>query len=199
MSVNVAAGHLLMAPDFAVSVAAVLSATDTRPELLTLEVTEGVFVDDGEPALVVLTDLHQLGVKLALDDFGTGYSSLSYLRRFPIDIVKIDQAYIADLEQDLAGDAIVVAVIDLAHRLGQTVVAEGVETAAQHRELMALGCDASQGYYFARPMAADDLETLMQERDVHGAVHLPALAASGVRAGGSLAVALEPARAPLPR
>ena len=90
-------------------------------------------------------------MKLALDDFGTGYSSLTYLKRFPIDIVKIDQGFVADLEGDPASHAIVYSVIELAHRLGMTVVAEGVETPEQHQQLLELGCDSCQGYYFARP------------------------------------------------
>ena len=105
------------------------------PQLVTLEVTESVFVQDSQRALVVLDELKHIGVKLALDDFGTGYSSLNYLKRFPIDIVKIDQGFVADLEGDPASHAIVFSVIELAHRLGMTVVAEGVETAEQHQQL----------------------------------------------------------------
>jgi EAL domain-containing protein (putative c-di-GMP-specific phosphodiesterase class I) len=165
-----------MSPDYAATVAAVLSHTDTVPKLVTLEVTESVFVQDSERALVVLSELKHLGVRLALDDFGTGYSSLNYLKRFPIDIVKIDQAFIADLAHDPASHAIVRAVVELAHELGMTVVAEGVETVEQHKRLASLGCDSCQGYYFARPMPADDLDTLIQQRVRGETVHLPALA-----------------------
>ena len=175
MSVNVSA-HQLMSPNYVSTVAAALSGTDTDPKLVTLEVTESVFVQDSERALVVLSDLKHLGVKLALDDFGTGYSSLDYLKRFPIDIVKIDQTFVADLERDQASHAIVLAVIELAHMLGMTVVAEGVETAEQHKRLASLGCDSCQGYYFARPMSADDLDTLIQRSVAGETVHLPALA-----------------------
>nr|MDP9337134.1 bifunctional diguanylate cyclase/phosphodiesterase [Actinomycetota bacterium] len=174
MSVNVSA-HQLMSPDYAAGVAAVLARTDTEPELVTLEMTESVFVQDSERALVVLNELKHLGVALALDDFGTGYSSLNYLKRFPIDIVKIDRGFVADMEYDGASQAIVFAVIELAHALGLTVVAEGVETAAQHAQLASLGCDSCQGYYFARPMAAADLDVMMRPR-VGGTVLLPALA-----------------------
>jgi diguanylate cyclase (GGDEF)-like protein len=174
MSVNVSAQQL-MSPDFAASVADVLFGTHTNPELVTLEMTESVFVQDSQRALVVLSDLKRLGVKLALDDFGTGYSSLSYLKRFPIDIVKIDQVFVADMESDRASRAIVFAIIELAHRLGMTVVAEGVETAAQYDQLASFGCDCCQGYYFARPMSADDLDRLMQQPVAGGAVYLPAL------------------------
>ena len=176
VSVNVSA-HQLMSRDFVETVATALSRTSTDPEMVTLEVTESVFVQDSERALVVLNELKHLGVALALDDFGTGYSSLNYLHRFPIDVVKIDQTFIANLGHDPASEAIVLAVIDLAHTLGMSVVAEGVETAAHHRQLNALGCDSCQGYYFARPMSADNLVTLLQEHDAGGTTHLPSLVA----------------------
>jgi diguanylate cyclase (GGDEF)-like protein len=180
MSINVSP-HQLMSPDYPAAVAAVLSNTDTDPQLVTLDVTENVFVQDSERALVVLRALKHLGVQLALDDFGTGYSSLTYLQRFPIDIVKIDQRVVANLERDRASRAIVFAVIELAHTLGMTVIAEGVETADQHQQLASVGCDACQGYYFARPMPADDLATLIQPRVPAGPVHLPALATAANR------------------
>jgi diguanylate cyclase (GGDEF)-like protein len=175
MSVNVSA-HQLMSPNYAPTVATVLSGTDTNPKLVTLEVTESVFVQDSERALVVLGELKQLGVKLALDDFGTGYSSLNYLKRFPIDIVKIDQTFVADMGRDEASHAIVSAVVELAHKLGMTVVAEGVETAEQHHLLASLGCDSCQGYYFARPVSADDLDALVRRRSGGESRHLPAFA-----------------------
>jgi diguanylate cyclase (GGDEF)-like protein len=161
VSVNVSA-HQLMSPGFADTVAAVLEGGSTHPGLLTLEMTESVFVDDGEQALFVLNDLKDIGVKLALDDFGTGYSSLGYLRRFPVDIVKVDREFVANLGHDPASRTIVTAVIQLAHGLGMTVVAEGVETAAQHHELTALSCDSCQGFYFARPMSASSLDRLVK-------------------------------------
>ena len=116
MSVNVSAQQL-MAPDFVATVAEVLAATETPPGLLTLEITEGAFVQDPKRALVVLNDLKELGVLLALDDFGTGYSSLSYLKQFPVDILKIDRTFTADLVHDQASHAIVTKIIELAHML----------------------------------------------------------------------------------
>ncbi len=172
MAVNVSARQL-MSRGFTADVAAVLRATDTDPALLTLEITEGVFIQDSERALVVLRDLKDLGVRLALDDFGTGYSSLTYLQRFAVDIIKIDQTFIADLQADRASYAIVEAVVNLAHNLGMMVVAEGVETAEQHREVLELGCDACQGYYFARPMPAPDIQNLLPQRNGHGIPYLP--------------------------
>jgi diguanylate cyclase (GGDEF)-like protein len=178
ISVNVSV-HQLMSPDYATTVAAVLAKTNTDPRAVTLEVTESVFVQDSERALVVLNELKRIGVKLALDDFGTGYSSLTYLRQFPIDILKIDQTFVADLGDDPASHAIVASVIELAHMLGMTVVAEGVETARQHDRLAVLGCDSCQGYYFARPMSADNLVELTERRDSDRAVLLPNLVTVG--------------------
>jgi EAL domain-containing protein (putative c-di-GMP-specific phosphodiesterase class I) len=139
-------------------------------------VTESVFISDGERALYVLNDLKDIGVKLALDDFGTGYSSLGYLRRFPVDTVKVDREFVANLGHDPASHTIITAVIGLAHGLGMTVVSEGVETAAQHRELTALGCDSCQGFYFARPMSASSLHTLLGRHTGGGKSRLPATA-----------------------
>jgi diguanylate cyclase (GGDEF)-like protein len=163
VSVNVSA-HQLMSAGFADTVAAVLDSESTDPGLLTLEVTESVFVRDGEQALFVLNDLKDIGVKLALDDFGTGYSSLGYLRRFPVDTVKVDREFVSNLGHDPASHTIVTAVIQLAHGLGMTVVSEGVETAEQHEKLTALGCDSCQGFYFAAPMPAASLDRLMKRQ-----------------------------------
>jgi EAL domain-containing protein (putative c-di-GMP-specific phosphodiesterase class I) len=125
----------------------------------------------------VLNDLKDVGVKLALDDFGTGYSSLGYLLRFPVDILKLDRTFIAELGHDPASHTIVSSVIRLAHDLGMSIVAEGMETADQHEELTRLGCDSCQGYYFARPMSAASLDTLI-EHSPNGTTRLPALTAS---------------------
>jgi diguanylate cyclase (GGDEF)-like protein len=161
MSVNVSA-HQFMSADFANTVASVLDTGSTDPGLLTLEVTESVFVRDSERALIVLEELKAIGVKLALDDFGTGYSSLSYLQTLPIDTLKVDRSFIWKLDGDPAGSTILTAIIQLAHGLGMTVVSEGVETAEQRQQLSALGSDFCQGFYFAHPMPALRLDALIQ-------------------------------------
>ena len=162
MAVNVSA-HQLMAPDFVATVAEVLEATGTVPHHLTLEITESVFIHDPKRARVVLSDLKELGVLIALDDFGTGYSSLSFLKHFPVDSVKIDRIFTADLVHDPASHAIASKMIELAHLLDLSVVTEGVETAAQRDEALLLGSECYQGYYFARPMSAESLDDLMIE------------------------------------
>jgi len=156
LSVNVSARQL-MARDFAGTVAAVLAATQMDPTALVLEITEGILLSDSEHASTVVADLHALGVRLALDDFGTGYSSLSYLRQFPVDIIKIDQGFTATVGREPVAAAIVTAVTELAHVLGMTVTAEGVETQQQRDELVAIGCEAAQGYHYARPMSDTDV------------------------------------------
>jgi len=109
-----------------------------------------------------LQALRKHGVNIALDDFGTGYSSLSYLKRLPVDILKIDQSFIADIRDEPASRAIVKSVVTLAHDLGISVIAEGVETADQHALVSELGCDACQGYHFGRPMRAAKVDGLVR-------------------------------------
>ncbi len=162
MAVNVSA-HQLMAPEFVATVAEVLEATGTVAHDLTLEVTESVFIHDPKRAQLVLSDLKALGVLIALDDFGTGYSSLSFLKHFPVDSVKIDRIFTADLVHDPASHAIASKMIELAHLLDLSVVTEGVETAAQRDEARHMGSEYYQGYYFARPMSAESLDELMTE------------------------------------
>jgi diguanylate cyclase (GGDEF)-like protein len=160
IAVNVSA-HQLMGPDFACTVEGVLTSTGTAADLVTLEVTESVFLQDSARALIVLQSLKDLGVRLALDDFGTGYSSLSYLKQFPVDIVKIDRSFVADLGHDPTSRHIVNAIVGLGHDLRMTIVAEGVESPTQYEEVRALGCDAYQGYYFSRPQPPEGLEAYL--------------------------------------
>jgi diguanylate cyclase (GGDEF)-like protein len=122
------------------------------PECVTLELTESMLLDDADWALAQLESVKRLGVRIAIDDFGTGYSALSYLRLFPIDVVKIDRSFIADLGAMAADTTVVAAVIALSHALGHQVVAEGVETADHLAALVTLGCDQAQGYFFAKPI-----------------------------------------------
>ncbi len=153
MSVNVAPRELL-ATGFAERVARTLRAGTTCPPLLTLEVTESAFVHDSESVRTVLNDLKDIGVNIALDGFGTGACSLSHLSQFPIDSVKLDRSLTGDLGSDPVKLIIAGAVVQVAHALGMTVVAEGIETAEQHDQVRALGCDRSQGFYYGRPARA---------------------------------------------
>ena len=121
------------------------------PDRLEIEVTEGVMIDDPDHAIHMLSVLRAGGVRVSLDDFGTGYSSLSYLRRFPLDKIKIDKSFVDGLTDDPQSASIVTALIALAHTLGLSVTAEGVETMEQLQELQRRACDQVQGYLFGRP------------------------------------------------
>ncbi|MEJ7647585.1 MAG: EAL domain-containing protein [Nakamurella sp.] len=168
IAVNVSP-HQLMSTRFPDTVSNILDAAQCNPKRLTLEVTENVFMADKEVALTVLRDLRSLGITLALDDFGTGYAALNYLQTFPIDILKIDRSFVAELGRDPAANVIVAAIVQLAHGLGMAVVAEGVETIAQHSVVAALGCNSSQGFYYAKPMTAPQVTSLIRR----GHTHLP--------------------------
>jgi diguanylate cyclase (GGDEF)-like protein/PAS domain S-box-containing protein len=160
ISVNLAARQLA-APDLARKVGEVLLRTGLRAECLCLEITESVLMRDADATVGVIDALQALGVGVSIDDFGTGYSSLAYLKRFPVDSVKIDRSFVDGLPDDPGDVAIVTAVVSLAHALGLSVVAEGVETVEQLTRLVELGCDQAQGYYFARPEPVADLGELL--------------------------------------
>jgi len=160
VSVNLSARQLAQ-PDLAEQVASVIARTGATPDNLCFEITETALMNDAEAVMGLIDDLRALGVHFAIDDFGTGYSSLGYLKRFSVDTVKIDRAFVDGLADDADDRAIVSAVIQLSHALGLRVVAEGVETETQLTELVALGCDDAQGYFFAPPQPADDLRALV--------------------------------------
>jgi EAL domain-containing protein (putative c-di-GMP-specific phosphodiesterase class I) len=162
MAVNLSGGQLLGQGDFAAQVAKVLEANEVVPWTLELEITESVLMTNAAKAIERLQQLKKLGVKLAIDDFGTGYSSLSYLRRFPVDVLKVDRAFVTGLGTSREDSAIVHLIITLAQALGLETVAEGVETHDQLIELRSLGCDQIQGYLIARPMPADEATALLE-------------------------------------
>ncbi len=155
VAVNVS-GIQFRQSDLLGSIARVLERTGLHPSGLHLEITESVMMNDPEGFIRTLTALKTMGVGVALDDFGTGYSSLSYLKRFPIDYVKIDRAFVRDITTDPMDAAICGAIIAMAHNLGMQVIAEGVETPEQVDFLRAKECDQLQGFLFGRPMIASD-------------------------------------------
>ena len=157
MSVNLS-GRQLGQANLADVVSAALHDAELSPGLLQLEMTESVLMDDAAATITILQTLKDLGLRLGVDDFGTGYSSLAYLRRFPVDVLKIDRSFIDGLGKDLEDSAIVAALVSLADTLGLTTIAEGVETELQRESLLVLGCTRAQGYFFGRPVAAHDAE-----------------------------------------
>lgn len=160
MSVNVSVRQLRCR--FAETVAAVVARHGVDPTKLVVEITEGVLMDDPVRCLRALEELKSLGVRIAIDDFGVGFSSLDYLKRFPIDVIKIDRAFVDGLGTDGGDTAIVTAIAGIARALRVSVVAEGVETAGQLYALRHLACQQAQGFYFARPMGAGDLTDLVR-------------------------------------
>ncbi|WP_163649446.1 EAL domain-containing protein [Modicisalibacter sp. 'Wilcox'] len=145
---------------FLAEVEQALADSGLPAELLELEVTEGVLMSGAESAIALLGELRARGIQMAIDDFGTGFSSLSYLRDLPITKVKLDRAFIQDITTRNDNAAIVQGIITMAHHLGLSIVAEGVETAAQRRDLVRRGCDLLQGFLFARPMPLAELQGL---------------------------------------
>jgi EAL domain-containing protein (putative c-di-GMP-specific phosphodiesterase class I) len=142
-------------------VRAALDSSGLEPRLLTLEITESVLVERGDSFVDELEQLSALGVRLAVDDFGTGYSSLSSLSRFPVDVLKIDRAFVVDVGHDDNGQALVRSIVDLGRSLGLEAVAEGVEASAQADALEDAGCSFGQGFHFAHPMDAAGIDDLL--------------------------------------
>ena len=155
VSVNLS-GRQLSSPDLVGNVLGAMAAARIDPSQLSFEITESVLMEDVDRSIQILRSLKDIGVGLTIDDFGTGYSSLSYLERFPVDGLKIDRSFVSRLGTNAADGAIVAAVLALGHALDLTVTAEGVETVEQLQILADLGCDAAQGYLFARPLPPSD-------------------------------------------
>jgi diguanylate cyclase (GGDEF)-like protein len=155
----------LQQKDFLASLKQILEETNFDPHYLELEITEGIMMDNVQEKIKILHQFREMGIKLSIDDFGTGYSSLSYLKNLPVDTLKIDRAfieYIAHSEQD---QAIVTSLINLSHSLKLVVIAEGAETKEQVDLLRTFGCNQVQGYFFYKPLPADEIETLLRAQE----------------------------------
>jgi diguanylate cyclase (GGDEF)-like protein/PAS domain S-box-containing protein len=163
LSVNVSARQLT-AGSFAESVSDAIGRNELRAGSLSFEITETVLMEDVDLSIESLVGLKALGARLAVDDFGTGYSSLAYLKRLPLDTLKIDRAFVDGLGTDPNDSAIVAAIVGVARALGLTVTAEGVETDVQLEELRRLGCDYAQGFWFSRPLPADEFVRFIRRR-----------------------------------
>jgi diguanylate cyclase (GGDEF)-like protein/PAS domain S-box-containing protein len=161
IAVNVSAAEFL-AKDFLSGVRAVLIATGVEPANLELELTESVLMEDAEAAVITLHALKEMGVRLAIDNFGTGYSSFTYLKRFPMDTIKVDQSFVQEISTDPEDITIVSAMIDIGKSLNRRVIAEGVETRSQLDFLQRHACGEGQGYYFSRPLAAEQAGNLFK-------------------------------------
>jgi EAL domain-containing protein (putative c-di-GMP-specific phosphodiesterase class I) len=162
VSINLSARQFVK-KDLVQSIVKILVDTGLPPAQLELELTESLIMHNPEYSISALNNLKSLGIGLAVDDFGTGFSSLSYLKRFAIDRLKIDQSFVHDLASDIDSSVIAGAVIHLGHSMGLKVVAEGVETPAQLEFLRGQHCDEIQGYYFSKPLPADEVERVLAE------------------------------------
>jgi EAL domain-containing protein (putative c-di-GMP-specific phosphodiesterase class I) len=169
LSINISP-RTMRDPGFVDRVRAALQLAGVDPKWLTLEITEYVMLTDPAGSIRELERLRRLGCRIAVDDFGTGYSSISYLKQLPVDELKIDQSFVAQLGENPKDEVIVSAVIDLGHRMGFSVTAEGVETEAAWALLAALGCDVVQGYRLARPLTADAVGAWLTHRTESPAV-----------------------------
>jgi predicted signal transduction protein with EAL and GGDEF domain len=161
VAVNVAAAQLRK-DDLVAELKGSLASVGNDPGALGIEVTESVLIGNIQTAIAVLGEVRELGIPVAIDDFGTGYSSLAYIVTLPIDELKIDRAFVKKVTTDAAYKGIVATCISLAHGLNLTVVAEGVETLDQAEALKALGCDQAQGFYYSRPVPADELARMLR-------------------------------------
>ncbi|HEY2977077.1 MAG TPA: EAL domain-containing protein [Burkholderiaceae bacterium] len=160
MHVNVS-GNDIAHPGFVGRVTAALVEARLQPQHLTLELTENILMERLEAALPVLCELRRLGVGLSVDDFGTGYSSLKHLSSLPVNSLKIDRAFVADLHRDSDEAAVVRAIILLGNSLGKSIIAEGIETAAQMDQLRQMGCSVGQGFHMSRPLAAELIDKML--------------------------------------
>jgi diguanylate cyclase (GGDEF)-like protein/PAS domain S-box-containing protein len=162
VAVNLSA-HQFRQPNLVEMIQDILDSTGVPPHLIELELTESSVMRNADAAVLTLRKLHDLGLSIAIDDFGTGYSSLSYLKKFPIDRLKVDRSFVQDLGQVKSGEEIVGAIIAMAHSLKMQVVAEGVETNLQHGMLNELRCDEIQGYFYSRPVPAEEFGKLLAQ------------------------------------
>ncbi len=134
----------------------VIAETQIDPNTLEIEITEMSMLDYTEELINTIEQLRSLGITISLDDFGTGYSSLNYLKKFPVDVLKIDRAFVRDIVPEKSGIAMISAMISLAHALNLQVVAEGVEEEAELKVLREQGCEFVQGYYFSKPLSVEE-------------------------------------------
>jgi predicted signal transduction protein with EAL and GGDEF domain len=160
MSINFSAKQL-RAPNLAQHILAVVEQAQIDPRLIEIELTESIMMENLHSLIDDFSTLQQQGIKLSIDDFGTGYSSMAYLKRLPLDRIKIDRAFVRDLPHNANDREIVAAMIAMAHNLGLSVTAEGVEQKNQADFLREIGCDTVQGFYFGKPMPASELQILL--------------------------------------
>ncbi|MCH7694965.1 MAG: EAL domain-containing protein [Proteobacteria bacterium] len=162
IAVNISASHLMTA-NIVDQIKEILDRSLLDPRYLELEITEDIFLDDSERIIINLKQIKELGVHIVIDDFGTGYSSLSYLQKFPVDTLKLDGSFIQKIGENHASEKLISATINLAHSLDLNIVAECVETQYQWDFLKEQGCDFAQGYFFCKPLAAEEIKHFLEQ------------------------------------
>ncbi|MCR4378144.1 MAG: EAL domain-containing protein [Rhodospirillales bacterium] len=167
IAVNLSARQL-REPTFVNIVKSALIKTDLPPSALEIEITESMLMSDAPNIVAALKQLHDFGVHISMDDFGTGYSSLSYLKRFPIDTIKIDRSFVSDIDTSPDDAEIIHTIINMGQTLNRKVIAEGVETLEQLNILKQYNCDEIQGYYFSKPLEADDFVAFIRNQEANG-------------------------------
>jgi EAL domain-containing protein (putative c-di-GMP-specific phosphodiesterase class I) len=150
--------------DLSLKVAKALKSSRLNPRYLELEITESIIMRNVNETIATLNDFKDMGISISVDDFGTGYSSLNYLKRFPLDNLKVDRTFVRDIPDNEDDVTITSAIIALAQSLGLGVVAEGVETESQLEFLEDSGCEIAQGYYFSKPLPADQFLTMLRHQ-----------------------------------
>ncbi|RSL33949.1 EAL domain-containing protein [Salibacterium salarium] len=163
VSINLSANQFLQA-NIVSNIFSVFNEYDVSPELIELEITESMLIENESMVQHILTQLRQYGIKIALDDFGTGYSSLAYLRKFKVDTLKLDRSFIRGISDEHDDKEIVNAVISLGQSLGMAIVAEGVEKEEEFAVLRTLGINEVQGYYFSKPVMIDQVDKMLKSR-----------------------------------
>jgi PAS domain S-box-containing protein len=175
ISANITAKQFVQ-PDLATQIGEILEQTGTDPSCIHLEITENVAMADVDRSAVILSELKALGVRLSIDDFGTGYSSLCRLQKFPVDVMKIDRAFVSEMDHDSETHEIVRIIVMLGKNLGMKVVAEGIERPEQIALLKEMGCELGQGYLFSKPVDAASTEQLLKSQSLITQVKAPAMA-----------------------
>lgn len=165
MAVNVSAREFQLS-DYPIEIAKILNDLDIDPQYIELELTESIVMDNPHKMNLMLDVIKSLGLSLSIDDFGTGYSSLSYLQRLPVDVLKVDQSFVRDIEDNPHSASIAKAIVSMAHSLGLTVVAEGVETQAQLDFFKQLRCELIQGYFFSKPLPLQQAEAYLHQHAI---------------------------------
>lgn len=165
ISVNISAAQFRQQTDFFQCWKNQLTQLQLSGSGITLEITEGLLLDASEAVKKLLYDFNEAGIEVAIDDFGTGYSSLSYIKKFDIDYIKIDKSFVANMSPGSSDMALCEAIVSMAHKLGLKVIAEGVETELQSELLTEMGCDFAQGYFFSKPLPADELDKLLARQN----------------------------------